>query len=81
MFKKTAWALVFVVVASVASVTSVAGIDPVFAATSVASPVVQVISYTDVYGKYPLALGWGSASVISSDGILLTNNHVVDDGA
>lgn len=39
--------------------------------------VVQVMSYDAIYGKYPVLRGWGSASIISSDGVLLTNNHVV----
>jgi S1-C subfamily serine protease len=39
--------------------------------------VVQVMSYDAIYGKYPVLRGRGSASIISSDGLLLTNNHVV----
>ena len=42
--------------------------------------VVQVIGYENLYGKEPKMLGRGSASVIDSKGLLLTNNHVVDDG-
>ncbi|MFA5917053.1 MAG: serine protease [Candidatus Gracilibacteria bacterium] len=44
------------------------------------SPVVQVISYYDIYGKYPMMMGWGSASVITKDGVIISNDHVVDDG-
>lgn len=44
------------------------------------SPVVQLVSYKNIYGKYVEMYGWGSASVISSDGVILSNNHVVDDG-
>jgi S1-C subfamily serine protease len=42
--------------------------------------VVQVIGYENLYGKEPKMLGRWSASVIDSKGLLLTNNHVVDDG-
>ena len=44
------------------------------------SPVVQLISYRSIYGKYVEMLGWGSASIINKEGIILSNNHVVDDG-
>ncbi|MFH1233539.1 MAG: serine protease, partial [Patescibacteria group bacterium] len=44
------------------------------------SPVVQLISYRSVYGKYVEMLGWGSASIINKQGVIISNNHVVDDG-
>ncbi|MDD5769521.1 MAG: serine protease [Candidatus Gracilibacteria bacterium] len=44
------------------------------------SPIVQVISYTDIYGKYPQMMGWGSASIINKNGIIISNDHVVDSG-
>ncbi|NDK08578.1 hypothetical protein EOM39_05055 [Candidatus Gracilibacteria bacterium] len=44
------------------------------------SPIVQIISYYDVYGKYPMMMGWGSASIITKDGVIISNDHVVDDG-
>jgi S1-C subfamily serine protease len=44
------------------------------------NPVVQIMGYDDVAGLYPSMMGWGSASVISKDGLILTNNHVVSDG-
>lgn len=44
------------------------------------SPVVQVISYYDIYGKYPMMMWWGSASVITKDWVIISNDHVVDDG-
>lgn len=44
------------------------------------SPVVQLVSYKNIYGKYVEMYGWGSASIISEDGVILSNNHVVDDG-
>jgi S1-C subfamily serine protease len=50
-----------------------------FAATTPLSPVVQVRTYGAIHGKYPEAIRQGSASIISKDGLLLTNNHVVED--
>jgi S1-C subfamily serine protease len=44
------------------------------------NPVVQIMGYDDVAGLYPSMMGRGSASVISKDGLILTNNHVVSDG-
>ncbi len=44
------------------------------------SPVVKVKSYKSIYWKYIQELWWGSASVISDDWYMVTNNHVVDDG-
>ena len=44
------------------------------------SPIVQLISYRSIYGKYVETLGWGSASIINKQGIIISNNHVVDDG-
>lgn len=44
------------------------------------SPVVQLISYRGIYGKYVEMLGWGSASIINNEGVIISNNHVVDDG-
>jgi len=43
------------------------------------SPIVQIISYKDVYGKYAQMLGWGSASIINGSWTIITNNHVVTD--
>lgn len=44
------------------------------------SPIVQIISYYDIYGKYPMIMWWGSASIITKDGVIISNDHVVDDG-
>ncbi|MDD2516013.1 MAG: serine protease [Candidatus Gracilibacteria bacterium] len=44
------------------------------------SPIVQLVSYRNIYGKYVEMLGWGSASVINDKGVIISNNHVVDDG-
>jgi S1-C subfamily serine protease len=44
------------------------------------SPIVQIISYYDIYGKYPMIMLWGSASIITKDGVIISNDHVVDDG-
>lgn len=60
---------------------SLFGIDQVKAQDSInISPVVQVISYYDIYGKYPMMMWWGSASVISRDWVIISNDHVVDAG-
>lgn len=42
------------------------------------SPIVQVISYFDIYWKYPMMMWWWSASIITSDWIIISNDHVVD---
>lgn len=42
------------------------------------SPIVQVISYSDIYGKYPQMMWWGSASIVSKNGVIISNDHVVD---
>lgn len=39
--------------------------------------VVQVMSYDNIYGLYPVLRGRWSASIISSDGLIMTNSHVV----
>ncbi|PKL72304.1 hypothetical protein CVV26_02195 [Candidatus Kuenenbacteria bacterium HGW-Kuenenbacteria-1] len=44
------------------------------------SPVVQLISYRSIFGKHVEMLGWGSASIINKEGMIISNNHVVDDG-
>lgn len=44
------------------------------------SPIVQVISYTDIYWKYPQMMWWWSASIINDNWIIISNDHVVDDG-
>lgn len=44
------------------------------------SPIVQVISYNDIYWKYPLMMWWGSASIINKNWIIISNDHVVDSG-
>ena len=44
------------------------------------SPIVQLVSYKNIYGKYVEMYGWGSASIINKNGIIISNNHVVDDG-
>ncbi|MDP2090832.1 MAG: S1C family serine protease [Candidatus Gracilibacteria bacterium] len=43
------------------------------------SPVVQIISFSDTNGKLPFMLGWGSASIINDKGIIISNNHVVEN--
>jgi len=42
--------------------------------------VVQIISYWDIYWKHPQMIWWWSASIINKNGIIISNNHVVDDG-
>lgn len=42
------------------------------------SPIVQVISYFDIYWKYPMMMWWWSASIITSDWVIISNDHVVD---
>lgn len=44
------------------------------------SPIVQIISYYDIYGKYPRMMWWGSASIINDKWVIISNDHVVDDG-
>lgn len=44
------------------------------------SAVVQVVSYKQIFGINVQMLGWGSASIIDSNWIIITNNHVVDNG-
>jgi len=44
------------------------------------SPIVQIISYYDVYWKYPMMMWWWSASIITNDWVIISNDHVVDDG-
>lgn len=44
------------------------------------SPIVQVISYSDIYGKYPQMMWWWSASVINKNWVIISNDHVVDAG-
>jgi hypothetical protein len=44
------------------------------------NPVVQIVWYDAVWWRYPNMLWRGSASIISKDGLILTNNHVVDNG-
>lgn len=53
---------------------------PVKAETSInISPIVQIISYYDIYGKYPMMMWWWSASIITKDWVIISNDHVVDD--
>jgi len=42
------------------------------------SPIVQIISYYDIYWKYPQMMWWWSASLITKDGVIISNDHVVD---
>ena len=44
------------------------------------SPIVQIVAYDDIYGKYYQMIWWGSASILDKSGNILTNNHVVDNG-
>lgn len=46
---------------------------------SQASPTVKIVSYRYTYSGDVIAEGFASATVISSNGIILTNNHVVSD--
>lgn len=43
------------------------------------SPIVQVISYFDIYGKHPKMMWWWSASIINDKWVIISNDHVVDD--
>ena len=44
------------------------------------SPIVQVKSYKTTFDTNTQLLWWGSASIINDKGVIITNNHVVDDG-
>lgn len=44
------------------------------------SPIVQIMSYKTSFDRNTQLLWWGSASIINDKWIILTNNHVVDDG-
>ncbi len=59
------------IVIATSSIVSAQTIDTAF------QSVVQVMSYDAIYGKYPVLRWRWSAAIISSDGVLLTNNHVV----
>jgi hypothetical protein len=41
--------------------------------------VVQILAYGNIYGLHPVLRGRWSASIISNNGLILTNNHVVSD--
>jgi len=43
------------------------------------SPVVQIVSYSDLYGKIPQMTSWGSATIINKNGVIISNDHVVDN--
>ncbi len=43
------------------------------------SPIVQIVSFWDIYGKTPQMMWWWSASIINNNWIIISNNHVVDD--
>lgn len=43
------------------------------------SPIVQLVSYKDVFGKYVEMFWRWSASIINDKGIIISNNHVVDN--
>ncbi len=43
------------------------------------SPIVQIISYGDIYWKYPQMMWWWSASIINKEWVIISNDHVVDD--
>ncbi|MBP6086359.1 hypothetical protein KA478_04210 [Patescibacteria group bacterium] len=51
----------------------------VYAAATPISPIVQVRTFDAIQGIYPQELWNGSASLISKDGLLLTNNHVAQN--
>jgi len=63
------WIVICIVGTSVVSIVSAAS-----------SSVVQIVWYDAVGGMYPNMIGWGSASIIDTWGLIITNNHVVDDG-
>lgn len=44
------------------------------------SPIVQIVAYDDIYGKYYQMIWWWSASLLDDKWNILTNNHVVDNG-
>lgn len=44
------------------------------------SPVVQIMSYKTSFDRNTELLWWGSASIINDKWVIITNNHVVDDG-
>lgn len=66
---KLVWLILSMVCVSVTSIVSAAS-----------NPVVQIVWYDAVWWSYPNMIGWGSASIIDSGGLIITNNHVVDDG-
>ena len=70
MYKKISFLIVAMIVFSTKFV-SAQSTDNTF------QSVVQVMSYDAIYGRYPVLRGRWSASIISSDGLILTNNHVV----
>lgn len=48
-------------------------------AKDLSSPIVKVINYKNIYGKYIENLWWGSATIINNKWYIVTNNHVVED--
>lgn len=44
------------------------------------SPVIQIKSYKTTFDSNTELLWWWSASIINDKGVIITNNHVVDDG-